>query len=153
MREILFRGKRADNEEWVYGYYLFVEQQDKHYILTGKLASYSVDCSHSNLKTNGFEWFEVDPETVGQYTGLKDINGERIFENDIVKASYSIDNYSSLFKTMSVENFVNVNCLVIFDFAEFKLKNPNSLYCKSILGSYNEEVIGNIHDNKDLIGE
>ena len=139
----LFKAKRLDNGEEVQGYY-WTNELGNHFIRVVK--------DKDGNFINAID-FEIDPETLCEFTGLTDKNGKMIWENDIVKASYSIDNYSSLFKTMSVENFVNVNCLVIFDFAEFKLKNPNSLYCKSILGSYNEEIIGNIHDNKNLIGE
>lgn len=67
MREILFRGKRTDNGEWVYGYY--VVQNGSHQIY---------------FDVPGSEWniWNVDPATVGQYTGLTDKNGKRIFEGD-----------------------------------------------------------------------
>lgn len=126
MREILFRGKSGD--KWIYGYYLFVKEQNKHYILTGKIASYSVDCLHSNLKTNGFEWFEVAPETVGQYTGLKDKNGNRIFEGDIIL-------YEEIQKV-----------IVSFENGQFVVNH----FAINVLNSRNatSEIIGNIHNNK-----
>lgn len=67
MREVLFRGKRVDNGEWVIGYYFHYETCHEHFIIT--------DMSYD---TPDME--QVIPETVGEYTGLTDKNGKRIFE-------------------------------------------------------------------------
>ena len=73
MRDILFRGKRADNGEWTEGY--FFKSWDKVFLLWGMTG----DCPNME---------EVVPETVGQYTGIEDDNDVRIFEGDIVEVSY-----------------------------------------------------------------
>ena len=73
MREILFRGKRKDNKEWVEGFYF--ENFETCYIMSTKY--------QENLMTKFI--FEVIPETVGQYTGKEDKNGVKIFKDDIVK--------------------------------------------------------------------
>lgn len=76
MREILFRGKRVDNDEWVKGFYVCIP--DTHYIMTGKFDSL----------TNGIinsEAYKVDLNTIGQFTELTDKNGRKIFEGDIIE--------------------------------------------------------------------
>lgn len=69
MREILFRGKRVDDEEWIKGYLYRISEEMNPFIM---------------LPDSKGESYEVDSKTVGQYTELVDRNGQKIFEDDIV---------------------------------------------------------------------
>lgn len=117
MRPIKFRGKRLDNGKWVYGYLSC--SWDKAFILWGTTAGIP-------------NMVEVNPATVGQYTGLKDRYGDRIWEGDLVKHG---DEVSEVF--FDTEN----SC---FDF-----KASNDPFAAQFFCDY--EILGNIHDNPELL--
>ena len=130
MREILFRGKRTDNSEWVEGYYSYSPEIDKHMIITADLAH--------PFGTN-FGFYKVIPETVGQFTGLTDKNGRKIFEGDIVERGGRIwlveysNKYGQFMMTTYTEKGISWS-------RSFDLIPPD--WC---------EVIGNIYDNPELL--
>ena len=133
MREILFRGKRLDNGEWVYGSFIQVEHEDGSF----KTAIFQKKDAGGDA--------EVSPATVGQYTGLNDKNGKRIFEGDVVVCRQEI-----------AGNFID--CHIEIGFVEMKhgafgLHRKQGYYrpFKDWLENYEYEVIGNIHDNPELL--
>lgn len=146
MQEILFRGKRIDTGEWIEGYvYRVFEKFRTTFLMVKDMHA----CS-----------YEVDPETVGQYIGLKDKNGKRIFEGDIVKA-VSRDYYGSEFQ--GVVLFKGGCFGVEFEYLP-KISSRKSFHRIGEIGrwqdmgasgtiSYTYEVIGNIHDNPELLRE
>lgn len=84
-REILFRGKRTDNKEWIYGY--LVKSEDYIFDYSERIdIPYIIPFDNFNLKD--YREYRVIPETVSQYTGLTDKNGKKIFEGDKVMFDY-----------------------------------------------------------------
>lgn len=124
MREILFRGKRVDNGEWVEGQYT-CEEYEPH--LQKVLHIDRIAIAGACVSVG------VIPETVGQYTGLKDENGTRIFEGDICHF-YGGEYYRGYWEANHVcEIKIHHECLWYIENAE------------------HVEVIGNIHDNPELL--
>lgn len=136
MREILFRGKRRDNGEWVYGS-LFVGFQ-KSYICPEAIAMYNFDGA---LCLGGF--VEVYPETVGQYTGMKDKNGKRIFEGDILRWTGEDGETGKVIVIFAGGSYL-LKCVEVLD-------APADLFDEFDRGGQTLEVIGNIHDNPELL--
>ena len=147
IREVIFRGKRTDNGEWVYGYYTkaryFLNKKEMHIIFEPDVEAFP------HCEFTGYE--EVLPETVGQYTGLTDKNGKRIFEGDIVKGiAYSAERIGVIvwideISSFGVRYLKNVNSTA--------WENSSILRCAS-MGKTDEfvaEIIGNIHDNPEIL--
>ena len=138
MREILFRGKRMDNGEWVEGWYqpeTTIKYWDGRQETIGVTISYKVE--------DGFlEDTLVDPSTIGQYTGLTDKNGKRIFEGDIVKTSDITHEGVIQIPGESFEIAMRKGCWVMVAGEDWDFLETNHECI---------EVIGNIHDNPELL--
>lgn len=142
MREILFKAKRIDNGEWVEGYYAFID--NVHYIYTGSLCN-------GGLYVVA-ERFEIDIDTLCQYTGLTDKNGKKIWENDVVKC---IDKNSDS-EFIAVIEFGNSNSFYSWGYQLKHIKGdePNLdilLWIDMEETGATCEAIGNIFDNPELL--
>ena len=143
IREVIFRGKRMDNGEWVKGY-LYITHTGAH-----EIGSYDAEINIERFT------FDVIPETVGQYTGLTDKNGVRIFEGDI----------------LDVSSDVAYGGVAVHRLGYFVVEFHNGCFMKSALddpqlsffdnakrkGLYHfistdiHKIVGNIHDNPDIL--
>lgn len=122
-RDVVFRGKSKSTGEWVEGSLIGND------VIVGKIVEFEEDYFCTEF------WYKVDPETVGQFTGMTDKKGKKLFEGDV----YSMGEKNILY-------------VVIFDKSQFigKQVGNRSLagleYWKSDI-----EIIGNIHDNPELL--
>ena len=123
MREILFRGKRIDNGEWETGSLVYARMgtSEEQASIADKMTAYHTP---------------VIPETVGQYTGLTDKNGRKIFEGDIIHGNLG--------------NFVVRWSDNISGFVAGEKERTHPCLNRGTMKCY--EVVGNIHDNPELLG-
>ena len=122
MREIKFRGFNRKNNVWLYGFYL--QNRGAHFIVPDEFA-------------DGKSWddYEIDPATLGQYTGLHDRKDWEIYEGDILH-----------------DHFCNNRYVVHFDGGSFDVMSTldkSGNYLSDVVGDI--EIIGNIHDNPELM--
>lgn len=174
MREILFKGKRIADGKWVEGYYYkmsettycFKEDYEKnpvpehHYILQERMTDWGLP--------NRIAMLEVDPETLCEYTGLTDKNGNEIWENDILKFEDEIWMFSHTscgteYDSAKIENYGLIGYdenSARYDFVKYKF-NENSVEADlhenhdiefSEFAKENERI-GNIFDNPELLQE
>lgn len=178
MREILFRGKQEGNGEWVFGYPIY-DSADCTAKRKGKCV-----CNHNGELVDFIAWIDqqheygsvkINPSTVGQYTGLTDNNGRKIFEGDIILyhhnvkklvpcedatqeeiQHYGLDLVTGLglayrpTKTIRYKGYVTIDNLWG---ANINLTNNyNWWLCEKNGQLTSVEIIGNIYDNPELLG-
>ena len=134
MRDYLFRGKRKDNGEWVEGCGI---------IATENWVSIFTVIDDIDENSSEVNEIEVIPETVGQYTGLKDKNGTKIFEGDIVDVLYDVNYIGVAAERIGVFE-------VVFHNGCFMKQKGGVQY--HFIPSDKCTVIGNIYDNPELLG-
>ena len=177
MREILYRGKRKDNGDWVEGYYTelpcgslgatifsnddeLVCEDTKSYIIKVFTKQHTNYSNSNPLQVIECEKYEVIPETVEQFTGLHDKNGNKIFEGDIVKVTYT---ERRQYQGVSYQD--KHSCIEEVIYSEESACFMLKIMCESIplyrplhnFGSQANikelEAIGNVFDNLELLEE
>ena len=147
MREILFKAKRIDNGEWVEGAYIrrenwLLDEENKtvvHFILV--------------QDKYGFTWRKIKAETLCQYTGLTDMNGNKIWENDIIERYYYDGDSMCISKILWADYGLNEGwcCEDIKNTSEYlRYLNRIGFGKRESKGC---KVIGNIFDNPELLGD
>ncbi len=148
MREIIFRGKRIDNGEWVEGSLISKLDVDAGSVSTCEIierTSYAISADYDTL-FHHITPALVDERTVGQYTGLEDKNGRRIFEGDIISAVLTGGNYKD-FRWPNKRVVFHAGCFTLYDGRHEYI--PLASYAPTVAF----EVIGNIDDNPELLEE
>lgn len=131
MREIKFRGKRLDNGEWIYGSLLashFKDDKKERYFITQFSGNYTFE-------------HEVDPATVGQYTGLKDMSGTDIWEGDIMRIPETCFNAEIIGRVLFEEDAYYI----------IPLQDGYLWGLHWSLRKHNAKVIGNIYNSPELL--
>lgn len=141
MRQIKFRGKRIDNEDWVYGYYAVhhislteINRKSHQEMRVGTRIVHSI--FNDEKKTESGYWKDVDPETIGQFTGLYDSDGKEIYDGDILSIQ-SIPDYAKE--------------VVVFRNGCFNVRSCGFYESMASIETSERSIIGNIHDNPELI--
>lgn len=134
MRTIKFRGYNRKNNIWLYGFYL--QNRGQHFVCPDEFAT-----------GKSWEDYEIDPETLGQFTGLFDKNGAEIYEGDIVSHPYIDPIFRAIVDESSVKSKVAFHdgaFVINYDVDDF-------IFLDAFIREGHVEVVGNIHDNPELL--
>lgn len=137
-REIKFRGFNRKNNVWLYGFYL--QNRGAHFVCPDEFAT-------------GKSWddYEIDPDTRGEFTGRKDKNGKEIYEGDVLMSQFSEKPFGVV--TWHTDGYFFID----FSFGEWQYYGNGFVPLGEIMKrkidgkSHQFEVIGNIHDNPELL--
>lgn len=141
MREIKFRGKREDDGKWVYGD--LIQAQSGATSIRANLNPYDID---NDFRIVRGRVISVNPDTVGQHTGLKDKNGKEIYEGDIVKTPL----LDPIFGDILADAWCNAE--IKFQNGSFVVsyyKGSHNIYLQDLCDKI--KIIGNIHDSPELL--
>ena len=141
-REILFKAKRKDSGEWVEGYYLNIAKINR-FICTGKI---KLDGAVKGIIAP--EMYEIDPDTICQYTGLTDKNGNKIWENDIAECNKRKEE-CGLYKVIWRKEYADFGVVPISNTCIGQYPIGFS-YGKTLHGR-DYKSVGNIFDNPELL--
>lgn len=133
-RKIIFRGKRLDNGEWVYGDLIHIDDSDIGIV---------TDYDH-------WQGCRVDPETVGLFTGLFDKNGKDIYEGDILRSPLGhVVIIKFGYKEHIAKHDIFTDCFAAYGWIVENIKNGITDFLDNEF--LQGEVIGNIHDNPEML--
>ncbi len=146
MREIEFRGKSED--EWVYG--MLLKTEDDDYGEHGKEHFNYLIQTEENKEFERNQYYITNDSTIGQYTGLKDKNGNKIYEGDIIEFSYdafvgNFDTFIAKGKIVFIDGAFYIECF------DNKGKTIDEIYLLYSINLDDIEKVGNIYDNPELL--
>lgn len=132
---INFRGKSLSTGEWVYGYYYVDVQESDDMMFFEEL--HFIQAPYGDH----YQAIEVDPKTVGQYTGFNDSNKKEIYDDDVLRCTPTVEVYRQCVWSNGEYYLVEVNvpCTISFPLGAVSTSHKNA------------KIIGNIHDNPDLL--
>ena len=141
MREIKYRAKRKDNNEWIEGYLFETEEVDVVHTYIGYIRQTDDDLFYGSANI----FIEVDKNTVCQYIGLLDRNGREIYEGDILK--WINDSWHGYYECVWIEE----ECCFTFNSIRYRNDYENPIDCCDDDENICMNVIGNKFDNPELL--